>query len=304
MGSLGGPLRLDMDGELRGFAMPRTNPTSCSRWPGRRVGDWLTTAIRCRIDGDALDARTEILVSRLSSRGPAADDQAQARIGLPLGMIVALMKDAAAISACPAGARTAERSTLRFSEALWSTIRNVAVKAITAPVSWIGRVQVRADSRIQRVEIDPIPFAPGSATLAAEAQEQVARFAAFLEQVPGVRLSLMPAVSSQDRAALEEKTRPPADGPVPEKKTSDKGPSKTDLADLAARRLEAVREGIKKAGVDSGRLKVAALSPAESAEGRIEVDLVEPEDPGPPGRPGFLRRLLGQTGSDGRPVLK
>jgi len=126
--------------------------------------------------------------------------------------------------------------------------------------------------------------------------------AAFLEQVPVVRLSLMPTVSSQDRAALEEKTRPPADGPAPEKKTSDKA-SKTDLADLAARRLEAVREGIKKAGVDSRRLKVAALSPAESAEGRIEVDLVEPEDPGPPGRPGFFRRLLGRTGSDGRPVL-
>jgi hypothetical protein len=219
-------------------------------------------------------------------------------------MIVALMKDRRGDIrlSLPVGGRLTD-PRFDVSEALWSTVRNVAVKAITAPVSWIGRVQVGSDSRIQRVEVDPIPFAPGSATLAAEAQEQVARLAAFLEQVPGVRLSLMPALSSQDRAALEEKTRPPADGPAPEKKTSDKGPSKTDLADLAARRLEAVREGIKKAGVDSGRLKVAALSPAESAEGRVEVDLVEPEDPGPPGRPGFFRRLLGQTGSDGRPVL-
>ncbi len=304
VGSLGGPLRLDMTAELRGFAVPRTNPYLVQQVAWEARGGRLTTSVSCRIDGDVLDAKTDILLSQLEVARAGGDDGAQARIGLPLGMIVALMKDRRGDIrlSLPVGGRLSD-PRFDMSEALWSTVRNVAVKAITAPVSWIGRVQVGSDSRIQRVEIDPIPFAPGSATLAAEAQEQVARLAAFLEQVPVVRLSLMPAVSSQDRAALEEKTRPPADGPAPEKKTSDKGPSKTDLADLAARRLEAVREGIKKAGVDSRRLKVAALSPAESAEGRIEVDLVEPEDPGPPGRPGFLRRLLGQTGSDGRPVL-
>ncbi len=304
VGSLGGPLRLDMNAELRGFAVPRTNPYLVQQVAWEARGGRMTTSVSCRIDGDVLDAKTDILLSQLEVARAGGGDGAQARIGLPLGMIVALMKDRRGDIrlSLPVGGRLSD-PRFDMSEALWSTVRNVAVKAITAPVSWIGRVQVGSDSRIQRVEIDPIPFAPGSATLAAEAQEQVARLAAFLEQVPVVRLSLMPAVSSQDRAALEEKTRPPADGPAPEKKTSDKGPSKTDLADLAARRLEAVREGIKKAGVDSGRLKVAALSPAESAEGRIEVDLVEPEDPGPPGRPGFLRRLLGQTGSDGRPVL-
>jgi hypothetical protein len=192
-------------------------------------------------------------------------------------------------------------------------VRNVAVKAITAPVSWIGRVQVGSDSRIQRVEVDPIPFAPGSTTLAAEAQEQVARLAAFLEQVPEARLSLMPVVSSRDRAALEEKARNSTDGPAREKKTSPEsvtaptevtraGAPGTALASLAARRLEVVRDGIKKAGVDGGRLKEAALAATESAEGQVVVDLVEPDDPGPPGRPGFLRRLLGQTGSAGRPA--
>jgi hypothetical protein len=303
VGSLGGPLRLDMSAELRGFAVPRTNPYLVQQVAWEARSGWLTTSVRCRIDGDALDAKTDILLSQLEVARAGGGDGAQARIGLPLGMIVALMKDRRGDIrlSLPVGGRLTD-PRFDMSEALWSTVRNVAVKAITAPVSWIGRVQVGSDSRIQRVEVDPIPFAPGSATLAAEAQEQVARLAAFLEQVPGVRLSLMPAVSSQDRAALEEKTRQPADGPAPEKKTADKGPSKTDLADLAARRLEAVREGIKKAGVDSGRLKVAALSPAEGVEGRVEVDLVEPEDPGPPGRPGFLRRLLGQTGSDGRPV--
>ena len=316
MGSLGGPLRLDMSAELRGFAVPRTNPYLVQQVAWEARSGSLTTSVRCRIDGDALDAKTEILLSRLEVARAGGPDEAQARIGLPLGTIVALMKDRRGDIrvSLPVGGRLSD-PRFDMSEAIWSTLRNIAVKAITAPVSWIGRVQVGANSRIERVDVDPIPFAPGSAALAPEAQEQVTRLAAFLEQVPAVRLALMPVVSSRDRAALEEKARESAGGPLREKKTpaeSVTAPTEatragavdtgSPLADLAARRLEAVREGIKKAGVDGGRLKVAALSTAESAEGQVKVDLVEPEDPGPPGRPGFLRRLLGQTGSDGRPA--
>ena len=43
-----------------------------------------------------------------------------------------------------------------FTEVIWSTLRNAAVKAITAPVSWIGRVRFSDDSRIQRIEVDPM----------------------------------------------------------------------------------------------------------------------------------------------------
>ena len=208
VGSLGGPLRLDMNAELRGFAVPRTNPYLVQQVAWEARGGRLTTSVSCRIDGDVLDAKTDILLSQLEVARAGGGDGAQARIGLPLGMIVALMKDRRGDIrlSLPVGGRLSD-PRFDMSEALWSTVRNVAVKAITAPVSWIGRVQVGSDSRIQRVEIDPIPFAPGSATLAAEAQEQVARLAAFLEQVPVVRLSLMPAVSSRDRAALEEKAR-------------------------------------------------------------------------------------------------
>ena len=80
------------------------------------------------------------------------------------------------------------------------------MKAVAAPVSWIGRVQLSADSRIERIDVDPIPFASGQATLTPEAREQLARVAAFLEQAPEVRMALTPIVSSRDRAALAEAT--------------------------------------------------------------------------------------------------
>jgi len=286
IGSLGGPLRIDVNGDLRGFAIPRTNSYLLQQvaWEARE--GWLTTAIRCRIEGDTLDARTEIQVSRLQLARAGADDQAQARIGLPLGMLVSLMKDARGDIrvALPVHGRLSD-PRFDFSEAIWSTIRNVAVKAIAAPVSWIGRVRYSADSRIERIDVDPIPFASGQAALTPEAREQLGRIAAFLEQAPDVRMALTPIVSSRDRAALAEAS----------------GSAAPDLPALAARRLEAVRDGIKKAGVDAGRLKEVAASPAPSeGEGRVKLDLIEPENPGSPARPNLLKRLLGEAGSRAR----
>jgi outer membrane protein OmpA-like peptidoglycan-associated protein len=290
IGSFGGPLRVDVNGDLRGFAIPRTNPYLVQQvaWEARE--GWLTTAIRCRIDGDALDARTEIQVSRLQlARADAgAGDQAQARVGLPLGMLVALMKDSRGDIrvTLPVSGRLSD-PRFDFSEAIWSTIRNIAVKAIAAPVSWIGRVQFSADSRIERIDVDPIPFASGQAALTPEAREQLARVAAFLEQAPDVRMALTPIVSSRDRAALAEAG----------------GSATPDLPALAARRLEAVRDGIKKAGVDAGRLKEVAASPAPSeGQGQVKLDLIEPENPGVPARPNLLKRLLGEAGSGARAV--
>ena len=288
IGSFGGPLRVDVDGDLRGFAIPRTNSYLVQQvaWEARE--GWLTTTIRCRIDGDALDARTEIQVSRLQlARADAgAGDQAQARVGLPLGMLVALMKDSRGDIrvTLPVSGRLSD-PRFDFSEAIWSTIRNIAVKAIAAPVSWIGRVRFSADSRIERIDVDPIPFASGQATLTPEAREQLARVAAFLEQAPDVRMALTPVVSSRDRAALAEAG----------------GSAAPDLPALAARRLEAVRDGIKKAGVDAARLKEVAASPAPvEGEGQVKLDLIEPANPRSPARPNLLKRLLGEAGSGTR----
>jgi hypothetical protein len=275
IGSLSGPLRVDLEGELREFAVPRTNPYLLQHTAWEARSGWLTTTMRCRIDGQALDAKTDILLRRLELARAQGGDEAQARIGLPLGLIVALMKDRRGDIhlSLPVGGRLND-PRFDVSDALWTTVRNVAVKTITAPVSWIGRVHVGADSKVQRVDVNPVPFAPGSAALGPEAQERVLRMTAFLDQVPDVRLVLTPEVSAQDRTALADK-----DGKTNEKK----------LAALATQRLEAVRDGITKAGADGRRLRMAAALDG-AAEPQVKVDLLEPEAPG---RPGLLRRLLG-----------
>jgi len=328
VGPLVGPLHLDVNGDLRGFAVPRTNSYLVEHVAWEARDGWLSTMFRCRIDGDSLDAKTEIALSRLQVARAAANDQAQARIGLPLGMIIALMKDSHGDIrvTLPISGRLSD-PRFDMSEAIWSTVRNVAVKAITAPVSWIGRVQLDSHSRIQRIDIDPIPFAPGRATLTPEAQEHVTRVAAFLEKTPAMRMALTPVVSPRDRAALgrkavdvqvsrvagDEKLSPEAAAarlfkerfpqtPVPDSLEAmlsalavETAPS-GEVKDLAADRLKAVRDGIKKAGIDGKRLKDdVAPALAAAGDGEVKLDLVEPESPGLPERPTFFKRLLGNA---------
>lgn len=270
VGSLGGPLRLDLGAELRDFAVPRTNPYLLQQVAWEARSGSLTTTVQCRLDGSAIEAKSDTVIRRLEvARGPGSEN-GQARLGLPLGTIVALMKDRRGDIhvSLPVGGRLTD-PRFDLSEVLWSTLRNVAVKTITAPVSWIGRVHTRPDSTIERVEVNPVRFAPGSATLSPDAQEQVTRLATFLKQVPDIRLGLTALVSAEDRAAGDAKA----------------------LTKLATQRLEGVRDGIKKAGADGDRVKLGAPSPTEATEGQVAVEVLEPESR----PPGLLRRLLGHA---------
>src|SRR5207249_3566748 len=105
--------------------------------------------------------------------------------------------------ALPVGGRVND-PRFDFTEVIWSTLRNAAVNAITAPVSWIGRVRFSDDSRIQRIEVDPIQFEPGTAKPTPEGQEQVTRLVAFLDQTPETRLTATAVVSRRDLAALKQ----------------------------------------------------------------------------------------------------
>src|SRR5262249_27159383 len=155
----------------------------------------------------------------------------------------------------------------------------------------IGRVHLAHDSRIDRIEVDPITFQPGAATLAPEGQEQVTRLVTFLEHLPEVRMALTPVVSPADITAVKRQTvdaaiasaarasgvspdeaaarllkeRLPA-GPVPNAPDAvraalvESEPAQPAMASgLAAQRVKTVRDIIAKAGVDPARLGQGSL---------------------------------------------
>src|SRR6267142_2258002 len=327
IGPVTGPLRLDLQGELREFAVPRTNPYLLNGVAWEARNGLLTTNIQCRIDGDNLQAKADVVVSRLQLARAGGHDEAQARIGLPLGMITSLMKDRHGDIrlALPVGGRVSD-PRFDFKELIWSTLRSVALKTIAAPVSLIGRVKSSADSRIERIEIDPIRFEPSTSTPTPEGQEQLTRLVAFLDQTPETRLTATAVVSRRDlaamkqpdidaaicRAARDARISPEAAAarlfqerfpgqPLPE--TSDavraalldgQTPPADAVSTLADKRLELVRATIKKARIDTARLlddKRAEV--AQEDVPQVRLDLAESENPRRPGRraPEFLRRL-------------
>ncbi len=325
IGAFGGPLRLDLSGELREFALPRTNPYLLHQVGWQTREGRLTTKLSCRIDGDALSARTDVRLSRLQLVRAASHDEAQTRIGLPLGLITTLLKDRRGDInvSFPVGGRLSD-PRFDFRDAIWSAVRTVAINAITLPVSWIGRVQFTPDSRIERIQVDPVTFEPGTATLTSQGEGRLGRLVAFLDQLPDVTLALTPIVSSrdaqemrrrtleaavdraarQDRISRDEATarlfahhfpgQPvPADTAATLAALLERLPLPTaELPELGAQRLETVRATAKRAGIASARLAEAKLTQREDGGSQVEIEVREPDAP----RASKFREILRRVG--------
>lgn len=324
IGALGGPLRVEVNGEVRDFAIPRANPYLLGQVGWKSTEGRITSKIQCKIDGQALSAKTDIRLSQLQVVRAAASDGAQARIGLPLGVITALMKNRRGDInvSLPVGGRL-DDPRFELSEAIWGAVRAVAVNAITLPVSWIGRVRFTPDSRIERIEVDPVPFEPGTETLTEEGRAKVTRLAAFLDQLPEVRMSLTPVVSSGDvealrrrpvEAAIDQLVRqhglsrdaaaarlfaqrfpsdsvPSAPGTVIASLVEAQTVAPTEITDFAARRLDAVKGTLKRAGIDGGRLPEGKPVQREGRDGQVEANVLESETPQPSKVRDVLKRL-------------
>ena len=306
---LGETLWLDLDGELRDFAIPRVNPYTnpLLSWIARE--GQLGTKVHFRLDGDKLDAKTEIVVGRLDLVQVSGDDKAKDKIGLPLGLIVALMKDARGeirVNVPVSGSLNAPEFSL--SEAIWTAVKNVIVNVLAAPFRAIGRLFTSGD-KITGFSVDPVRFDPGSTAISEAMDEQIKRLSEFLRNSPFVRLSLSSVVSETDFGALktqevtakiqafqrEQKLtemapaaqryfrqrfptiKPPdsVEGVVAVLRDVEPRPE-AQAQKLAARRVEVVRERLSSAGADAKRLEAAEKTPPPGAtgEGRVEFSIL------------------------------
>jgi hypothetical protein len=200
----GDPFFLDARGELRSFAVARTNPYL------QRFLDWiarrgqLTTRVHYRIIGDELTATNEVVVRRLDVKPAAGDERPDRLVGLPLGLVVALLKDARGeihVNVPVSGELGSPEFS--FGDALRRALKNVVARAVTAPFRAIGSIFRRTDDgRVEDVAIEPVTFEPGSAILSPDAAAHLQRVADFLRASPYVQLTLQPATSEEDLRAL------------------------------------------------------------------------------------------------------
>ncbi|MGH7831465.1 MAG: DUF748 domain-containing protein, partial [Candidatus Binatia bacterium] len=306
---LGESLWLDLEGELRDFAIPRVNSYTdrLLSWIAREGR--LSTKVHFRVDGDKLDATSEIVVGRLDLIQASADDKAKEKIGLPLGLIVALMKDARGeirVNVPVSGNLSAPEFS--FGQAIWTAVNNMLFNVLAAPFRAIGNLFTSGE-KITGFSIDPVRFDPGTASITAAADEQLKRLGEFLRNSPFVRLSLSSMLSETDFSALKTQEvtariqafqrekkltelTPAAQGFFRQRFPNVKPPDTVEaivaaLRDveprpeeqaqkLALRRVEAVSERLKSAGTDAKRLDTTGTTESSDpkSDGRVEFSIV------------------------------
>ncbi|HYE89739.1 MAG TPA: hypothetical protein VEA38_01910, partial [Terriglobales bacterium] len=122
-----------------------------------------------------------------------------------LGLIVALVTDSNnGIRVNLPLTGSLQTWSVDISDAIWSAVKNVVVNVVAAPFKAIGRLFTGGGDKIESVAIDPAPFAPGSPTLAGEAERHLTKVADFLRKSPAIKLTLAPVTTPADAQSLRE----------------------------------------------------------------------------------------------------
>lgn len=301
-----GELYVDLEGELRDFKLAQVNPyaTSAIAWIIDRGK--LGVKFRFHVERDQLEASNEIVVQDLHVQPTPKEDEVKKRIGLPLGMIVALITDGdngLRVNLPMSGSVSAWKTDL--SDAIWAVVKNAAVNIVAAPFRAIGRLFTGTNNTIESVGVNPVTFAAGSDVVTPEMARHLTSVADFLRRAPGVRLTLASVPSAGDveslraqelTARLQQRQRekglpdfaaaaaaefgerfpgvkpPPPDEQLTRLRAEESLPDER-MADLLARRAGVVRDGLVRAeGVPEARLlpaEGAAPAPGDG-EGRVE----------------------------------
>jgi len=192
-GIVGGGAALDLRGEVAPFATPFFLEVAGEL---KGLAGQRTTEVHYRVVGDEVTANKELVLHRLDAASSRGRDQAERMVGVPLGLVVALLTDA--------------RGDIRIARALGGepgpprasfgeTFRSALKSLVRGPVQLISRL-FRQDGNA--TDPDPVVFDPGSAALTLEAGKHLRRVAEMLRASPHVELVLAPVVSARDVAAL------------------------------------------------------------------------------------------------------
>jgi uncharacterized protein DUF748 len=301
---------LDLKLDLQNFIVPRANPYLEKYTAWTATNGTLSVSGTYKLDGTRLETHHDLVVRGLDVAPIDERDEVERRIGLPFGMLVSLLKDSKGeirLSLPVAG----DLSSLDFdySEAVWGTVRNLSIRLLALPFSKIGSLFFSQDSKVKAVAVAPALFEAGTDHLGPEMGPHLDRVAAYLRGAPAMKVVLDPILVESDRQILRrEQARARFAGPAGPPGTADplerardeyrvRWPDKPmpptldaivaelaaaetlpadALRTLATRRIEVVRQGLTRSGVDVARLTgTAARNPLVEAAGapRVEFDL-------------------------------
>ncbi|HUG35465.1 MAG TPA: DUF748 domain-containing protein, partial [Candidatus Limnocylindrales bacterium] len=202
LSGIGETLRADLVGEIRDFQLASANPyaDSLTSWIVERGK--LQAKVHYRVEGDRITAEHDVNVGGLKVAKTEGADEAKKRLGLPLGLIVGLLKDSRGNIDfnLPLQGSLSDRS-FDWGEAMWAGVKQTLLKVLAAPFRAIGRLFTGGGDdkdKIEEVRIEPLRFPPGSSVIGPATEQQLTHVAEFLRRSPFVGLSLAPVATAPD----------------------------------------------------------------------------------------------------------
>jgi len=211
-----------------------------------------------RLDGTALAADNDVVLSRFAMRAAGQDTVAQ-QIGTPLSVALALMKDTRGdihLELPIEGDLAANQ--YRVGNLLREALGNALLGTLRAPLGFLRGMFSKDQG--EQFDLRPVPFPTGSATLGPEGETRLTEVARLLSRQTALRVVLIPEPSRADLEALNEAGAPsPLDA----------------LAVLARARAAIVTERLTSGrGIDADRVTTEDWKPAEPRiEGEPGVDV-------------------------------
>jgi len=239
------------------------------------------------------------------------NDEVKKKVGLPLGMIVALVTDQDnGIKVNVPLSGEVNQVKADPSDAIWTAVRNVVVNIVSAPFRSIGKlVKGSGGEAGDELKIEAVTFAAGSADVAPPMEQHLTKVADFLRSAPMVKLAMAPVATPRDVESLKmqeitlriqrlqrergladfgaavalsfkeqlPEVTPPKSGEEQLALLKEREPAPdARVQELLARRLAAVRDALANVeGIPADRLLPGSLKPSDDAatEGRVEFTI-------------------------------
>ena len=187
----------DLGLRFENIALPILNPYSTPLAGYNIAKGKLTTVLHYTIVDRKLDARHNIRIDQLEW-GEATETRGEAT--LPVKFATSLLKDRdGVINLDVPVAGTLDDPTFRLGPIIWQVIKNIIVKAVSAPFALLGSLFAGAE------DAQFVDFAPGEAALDAATSERLGALAKSLVEKPELRLDVpIGALAELDGPALRE----------------------------------------------------------------------------------------------------
>jgi uncharacterized protein DUF748 len=306
-----GEIYADLAGELRDFKLTSVNPYADPLIAWAMKTGQLAVKVHYRIEKNQLTADNEVIVRNLTVAPTRQNDEVKKKIGLPLGMIVALITDAdngIQVNVPLSGELNQVRASM--GDAIWTAVKNALTNIVAAPFRSINKLFKGKSDSLDDLQVDPVTFAAGSADVSPEMAQHLTEVAGFLKKAPMIKFALAPVPAPRDAESLKAQevvlkiqrlqkergiadyraavtmafkqqlpdVKPPAseEGQLTALREREQVPDGR-MTELLERRVAAVREALTTSeGIAAGRLLAAPAQPPASddgAEGRIEFQI-------------------------------